>query len=85
LMVNLQELKSPIFLKTEEDFLRQPSKTCFVAQQDVLERFPKAIADNLEVSAYGTIGHKNCVLFFRKEKRQDPKLFPKSNLSTVKD
>jgi 4-amino-4-deoxy-L-arabinose transferase-like glycosyltransferase len=69
-VANYDKPIKPIFIKNAEDLLRQSPQVYFIAIQKEFDDLPEKIAQRMQVQLYGKIGHKNCVVFSRKDLRE---------------
>ena len=58
----------PGFIKNSKDLLKQPSQICFITRQKSFDDLPKLVADKMHIEFYGKIGHKDFVVFTRRQR-----------------
>lgn len=58
----------PAFIKNSNDLLKQPSKTYFISRQKTFDDLPKVVTEKMRVEFYGKIGHKDFVVFTRRQR-----------------
>jgi len=66
-VANYDKPIKPVFIKNAEDLLQQSLQVYFIALQKRFDDLPKEIAQRMQVQFYGKIGHKDCVVFSRKD------------------